>query len=227
MQAVILAAGKGLRLRPFTENHPKPLIEIDGKPLLEYTLESLPDNISEIIIVIGYLGEQIRDHFGDVWNGKPIKYVVQEQLIGTGDAVQQTKSLVDENFLVVNGDDLYAKTDLSKLLDYPLSILGWSSNVPQENGLRTTQDMNLIDFDPTSTLVNCGAYHLSKDFFNSPLAEIDVRGKTEYSLPHTLVVMAKTQQVKVVEATHWFPVGTPAQHEFATKYYQQGHNPNK
>ncbi len=227
MQAVILAAGKGLRLRPFTEHHPKPLIDIAGKPLLEYTLESLPDSITEIIIVIGYLGNQIKDYFGDSWNGKPIKYVVQENLLGTGDALLQAKPLVENSFLAINGDDLYAKADLARLMEYPLSILAWPSSVAQENGLKVTANMDLIDFDETSTLINCGAYFLSKDFFNNPLAEITVHDKTEYSLPHTLVTIAKTQPVKVVEATHWFPVGTPAQHEFANKYYEQGHNPNK
>lgn len=227
MQAVILAAGKGLRLRPFTDHHPKPLIDIAGKPLLEYTLESLPDSIGEIIIVIGYLGNQVRDHFGDSWNHKPIRYVLQEQLLGTGDAVLQTKPFVEQNFLVVNGDDLYAKSDLTLLLNNELSILAWQSSVAQENGLKVTEDMNLINFDPASSLINSGAYHLTKEFFNNPLAEIIVRDKIEYSLPHTLVAMAKTQPVKVVKASHWFPVGTPAQHEFATKYYEQGHNPNK
>ena len=101
MQAVILAAGKGLRLRPFTEHHPKPLIPVAGKALIEYTLESLPDSISEIIIVVGYLANQIKDHLGDEWHGKPIKYVVQETLQGTGDALLQAKPLVEQNFLVV------------------------------------------------------------------------------------------------------------------------------
>jgi UDP-N-acetylglucosamine diphosphorylase / glucose-1-phosphate thymidylyltransferase / UDP-N-acetylgalactosamine diphosphorylase / glucosamine-1-phosphate N-acetyltransferase / galactosamine-1-phosphate N-acetyltransferase len=227
MQAVILAAGQGLRLRPFTEHHPKPLIRIAGKALLEYTLESLPENITEIIIIIGYLGDQIKDHLGTSWNGKPIKYIVQENLLGTGDAILQAKPFVEQNFLVVNGDDLYARTDLAKLLEYPMSILAWESTVPQENGLKCTEDMRLIDFDPASSLVNSGAYHLTKEFFERPLAEIIVHDRIEYSLPHTLTAIAKDETVIVVKATHWFPVGTNAQHEFADKYYTQGHNPNK
>lgn len=219
MQAVILAAGKGLRLRPFTEKHPKPLIPIAQKPLLKYTLETLPDSITEIIIVIGYLGNQIQDYLGDEWNGKPIKYVVQENLVGTGDALLQAKDLVEENFLVVNGDDLYSKKDLTALLNYPYSILVWQTTTAYEFGLNVTEDDQLVGFDPKSALVNCGAYHLTKDFFNNPLAQITVRDKTEYSLPHTLVDIAQREQVMVVAATHWFPVGTPAQHIFANGYY--------
>ena len=219
MQAVILAAGKGLRLRPFTEHHPKPLIPVAGKALIEYTLESLPDSISEIIIVVGYLANQIKDHLGDEWHGKPIKYVVQETLQGTGDALLQAKPLVEQNFLVVNGDDLYAKKDLTKLLEYPLSILAWESSIPYEYGLHTSESMQLLGFDPKSALLNCGAYHLTKDFFEEPLAEVTVHDKTEYSLPHTLVKIAEDKTVMVVRATHWFPIGTPAQHQFADEYY--------
>jgi UDP-N-acetylglucosamine diphosphorylase / glucose-1-phosphate thymidylyltransferase / UDP-N-acetylgalactosamine diphosphorylase / glucosamine-1-phosphate N-acetyltransferase / galactosamine-1-phosphate N-acetyltransferase len=219
MQAVILAAGKGLRLRPFTENHPKPLIPIADKALIEYTLESLPDSTSEIIIVIGYLAEQIKDHLGDAWKGIPIRYVVQETLQGTGDALLQAKPFVEKNFLVVNGDDLYTKKDLTALLEYPLSILAWKSNLPYEFGLKISDEGQLLGFDPESSLINCGAYHLTKDFFNNKLAEVTVHEKTEYSLPHTLAEIARNEKVMVVPATHWFPVGTPAQHKFANDYY--------
>lgn len=223
MQAVILAAGKGLRLRPFTENHPKPLIPIADKPLIEYTLESLPDNTTEIIIVVGYLGQQIIDHLGNSWHGKPIKYVQQEVLLGTGDAILQAKSVVDQNFLVVNGDDLYSKSDLTKLLDFPFSILAWPSTQTSERGLLKEPDGQLKGFSSESTLVNCGAYHLTKEFFQNDLVAISVHDKTEYSLPHTLVEMAETEKVTVVEATHWLPVGTPQQLKFANDYYIKKH----
>lgn len=226
MQAVILAAGKGLRLRPFTEQHPKPLILIADKPLIEYTLEALPDSVTEIIIVIGYLGEQIKDHLGDSWHDKPIKYVVQEVLLGTGDALLQAKDLVEQNFLAVNGDDLYQKADLTALLKYPRSILAWKSTAPTEFGLDTDEHNQLKGFNPQSTWVNCGAYHLTKNFFDNPLAEVMVHEKTEYSLPHTLAKIAEHDTVMVVEATHWLPVGTPAQHKFANDYYLRKHHLN-
>ena len=221
MQAVILAAGKGLRLRPFTEKHPKPLIPVAHKPLIKYTLETLPHSITEIISVIGYLGQQIQDYLGNEWNGKPIKYVVQENLVGTGDALLQAKDLVEQSFLVVNGDDLYSKDDLTALLKYDYSILAWESTVPYPFGLSVLENGQLVGFDPNSALLNCGAYHLTKDFFKNPLAEIQVHDKTEYSLPHTLVNIAQHEKVMVVPATHWFPVGTPAQHIFANGYYMR------
>lgn len=223
MQAVILAAGKGLRLRPFTDNHPKPLIPIADKPLLEHTLEALPDSITEIIIVIGYLAEQIQDALGYEWNGKPVRYVVQTELKGTGDALYRAKNLLENNFLVVNGDDLYKKADLTELMNHNYSILAWQSTQPTEFGLAESSDGHLTGFDPSSSLVNCGAYFLNQDFFADPLVEIEVRGSMEQSLPHTLALLAEKHPVKIVKATHWLPVGTPQQLEFANDYYIKKH----
>lgn len=219
MQAVILAAGKGLRLRPFTETHPKPLIPVAGKPLLDYTLETLPNSITEIIIIVGYLGEQIIAHLGDAWKGIPITYVNQPELSGTGNALLMAKHLLHDKFLVVNGDDLYSKKDLAILLEHRFTMLSWQSTTPNSFGLDVSPDDRLLGFRDGSNLINCGAYALTPTFFNEPLAEIILNGKIEYSLPHTLVVIADKTDVMAVEATHWFPVGTPLQLEFANSYY--------
>ncbi len=65
MQCVILAAGKGTRLRPLTDNTPKPLVPVAGKPLIDHTIDALPSAIDELILVVGYLGDQLRAHFGN------------------------------------------------------------------------------------------------------------------------------------------------------------------
>ena len=62
MQAVILAAGLGTRLRPLTDNKPKPMVEVKGKPIIAHNIERLPETISEIIVVLGYMGEKISDY---------------------------------------------------------------------------------------------------------------------------------------------------------------------
>jgi len=69
MQCVILVAGRGTRMGKLTDSCPKPMLPIKGKPKLVYTLENLPEEIDEVILVIGYLGEQIRNFFGDEYNG--------------------------------------------------------------------------------------------------------------------------------------------------------------
>lgn len=217
MQAVILAAGQGLRLRPFTDNKPKALVLINNQPLIFYTLNSLPDTISEIIIVVGYLGQQIIDAVGDNFHNIPVKYCWQEELLGTGDALLQAQDLLSEKFLVINGDDLYSKSDLTELTRHEQAILAWESNQAAEFGLQTN-GTKLTGFDSNSKLINCGAYILHKNFFTENLARITVHQKTEYSLPHTLAQLSTHSPVEVVKASFWLPVGTPEQLSFANSY---------
>ena len=219
MQAVILAAGKGLRLRPFTDNHPKPLINIGNKPLLDHTLASLPDQIEQIIIVVGYLGEQIIEHFGEHWNNKPIRYVTQTNLLGTGDALLRAKDLVVSPFLVVNGDDLYTKADLTNLLTSTNSMLVSQSQTTSNYGIVRDDQNHFAGFSDTSSLINCGAYFLTSEFFDVPLVSVPVPNGVEYSLPHTLAQLAGQTPVTLVEATRWLPVGTPEQLQFADSYF--------
>lgn len=218
MQAVILAAGKGLRLRPFTEKHPKPLIGIGDKPLLEHTLASLPDSIDNVTIVVGYLGKQIIDHFGDSWNNCKVQYVEQTELLGTGDALLRAKDLLVSPFLVVNGDDLYTKADLERLTEQPNSMLVWPSQVKSTYGIVKDDEGMFAGFSSESSLINCGAYFLTDKFFETQLVSVPVPNGVEYSLPHTLAEVAKTTPVRLVEATRWLPVGTPEQLQFANTY---------
>ncbi len=220
MQAVILAAGQGLRLRPFTEHSPKALVPVNNQPLLFHTLESLPESISEIIIVVGYLGQQIIDSIGDSYNNIPVTYAWQKDLLGTGDALLCAKDLLKDKFLVINGDDLYRQSDLEKLIQNEWAMLTWQSTEVSEFGLKV-ENSQLAGFDNNSSLLNCGAYVLQQSFFNEPLIEITVHEKTEYSLPHTLVKLANREHVVALMATFWFPIGTPTQLEFANRYLQR------
>ena len=114
MQAIILAAGKGTRMGMLTKNIPKPMLKVAGKTLLEHKFDILPESIDEIIMVIGYLGEVIRDTYGNEYKGKKITYVLQDKMHGTGGAVWLCRDLIADKFLVLNGDDMYAKEDLEK-----------------------------------------------------------------------------------------------------------------
>jgi UDP-N-acetylglucosamine diphosphorylase / glucose-1-phosphate thymidylyltransferase / UDP-N-acetylgalactosamine diphosphorylase / glucosamine-1-phosphate N-acetyltransferase / galactosamine-1-phosphate N-acetyltransferase len=212
MQAVILAAGKGTRMRPLTYDIPKPMLTINGRPTLEYILDSLPEEISEIIIVINYLGEQIKDHFGEDYKGKKITYAFHEALDGTGGAVCSAKDLIRDRFLVLNGDDLYFKNDIEKLIREDLSVLGWEVDDPSKYGVIKTNErgelMDIIEKPESSEfrLINTGAMTLNKKFFDYTLVQIS---ETEFGLPQTLAVMAKDYPVKVLKATHWMAVGCP------------------
>ena len=77
MQAVLLAAGKGVRMLPLTLNQPKPLVEIGGVPLIVHVLRALPPEIDEVIIVVGYKAQMIIDYLGETFEGRKIRYVYQ------------------------------------------------------------------------------------------------------------------------------------------------------
>src|SRR3989344_5644423 len=98
MQTVILAAGKGIRLRPVTLKVPKPLVLLNDRPILEHILNELPKKVDEVILVIGYLGDKVKKHFGNNFLGKKIKYVIQEEQLGTFHALKQAKNFSIMNF---------------------------------------------------------------------------------------------------------------------------------
>lgn len=93
MQAVIMAGGKGTRLASVTKDIPKPMVQIDGKPLLQYQIENLRDNgVLNIILIIGHLGYVIREYFGDGSKfGVKISYFEEESPLGTAGALSEIK----------------------------------------------------------------------------------------------------------------------------------------
>lgn len=222
MQAVILAAGKGLRMRPLTETTPKALIDINGKPLLQHLFEALPEEVTEIIVVVGHLQDQIIKHFGKMWNGKPVQYVEQHPLDGTGSALHRTQELLHDTFLVMNGDDLYDRGDLERLIAHPLGllVLATKDRIPTSALQDANGHLEGLETDPPKDEVKmrvCGAYVLDERFFKFPLSRITVHGEVEYSLPHTLIAMTQDFPIRVEQATWWQPVGTPEELEAARR----------
>ncbi len=216
MQAVILAAGRGLRLRPLTDKTPKTMIKVGDKPIIDHIFNALPDNIEEIFIIVGHLGEQIKNHVGDSWNEKPIQYVEQVDLTGTGSALHLIKDQLHDKFLVINGDDLYTKTDLEQLSQQTPAMLAFETKGPAPSTIEINEQdqMTGIRANPKedeTILRNTGAYCLDQRFFDYPLHEITVHDKTEYSLPHTFLNLAQDIPVQVVRATKWLPVGNPGE----------------
>lgn len=133
MQAIILAGGMGTRLRPVVDNKPKPMAEVAGRPFLEYQIGLLKRyGLTDLILCIGYLSEQIVDYFanGAQWEVS-IQYALEEQsLLGTGGAIKNAERLIKGTFLVLNGDT-YFDIDLQKLIQFheskrhqDVSILG-------------------------------------------------------------------------------------------------------
>lgn len=106
MQVVILAGGLGTRLRPYTYATPKPMMPINAKPFLEHQLILLKEQgLRDIVICVGYLGDRIVDYFGDGSRfGLSIRYSHEPQPLGTGGAIKRAESLLEDRFIVLNGD---------------------------------------------------------------------------------------------------------------------------
>ncbi len=223
MIAIILAAGRGTRMAPLTNDLPKPMLSVLGKNIIEWKLESLPQKIDEIIMIIGYKKEIIENYFGDAWKGIPIKYVEQITLNGTGGAVALCEAYVKDKALVLMGDDIYNKEDLEKLCDYNNAILvldegeaglAKKAQVIEKDGMLLGLNEGQSQTGIKSSLINTGAYVLSREYFKYPLVNVS---ETEFGLPNTLVQMAKDTPVNVLQAKWWIQITTPACIERAKK----------
>jgi UDP-N-acetylglucosamine diphosphorylase/glucosamine-1-phosphate N-acetyltransferase len=118
-KAVILAAGEGKRLRPFTETMPKVMLPVANKPILAYVLDAVEKNgIDEVVIVVGYKKEVIMEYFKEYKNIK-IEYVTQDKQLGTAHALLQTRNLIKEPFIVLAGDNIIDPDSIKKLIQDP------------------------------------------------------------------------------------------------------------
>lgn len=216
MKAVILAAGRGRRLGKLTKSKPKPLILINGRPLITYVLNSLPKQVKEIIIVINYLGSRVRKTIKKSWNGKKIKYVEQGKMSGTAGALWAARKYLKKGkFLVLNGDDFYQKRDINKLADHNLSMGVSRKRIPSPSYF-------VIDIDYKKRVVSwhkpirrelhrpvliaTGAYVLSEKIFNYKPVKTTTG---EYGLPQTIFCMVKDFSVKSVLMNNWLQVNFP------------------
>lgn len=212
MQVVILAAGRGKRMQELTDEIPKPMLKLKGKPILEHKINMLPKEIDEIIFVVGYCGDYIIRYFKHYFAGRRIIYVYQHNINGTGGALHLARSVLKERFMVMMGDDLYHKKDLRKLLRHNLAILGREVEDTSLFGIiKTNKAGNMVDViekpkKSKDKLANTGVYMLNKKFFDYDLVSI---GGGEFGLPQTFAKMAKKYAIKVEKADIWCPIGTP------------------
>jgi glucose-1-phosphate thymidylyltransferase len=108
MQAVVLAAGKGSRLRPLTDDKPKAMVEIDDKPILTHCFEQLVElGADELFVVVGYLKEEIISHYGDEFEGVPITYSHQREANGLAHALLTVEDHIDQDFMLMLGDNIF------------------------------------------------------------------------------------------------------------------------
>ena len=165
---VIMAGGKGTRLRPYTEHCPKPMLPVDGKPMLEIVLEQCIDcGFRQFYFSVNYLKEQIIDYFGDGRSrGVSINYLVEDDPLGTAGSLQYLPSNLKEPFLVMNGDVL-TRFNPRQLLQFHISNNAIATLCVREHittvpfGVVQADGVELAGFEEKPSyrqLVNAGLY---------------------------------------------------------------------
>lgn len=200
-------------MRPLTDDRPKPMIEVLGRPLLQHILESLPDEINGVILVVGYRADQIKNYFGEKFGRFKITYVYQPEKLGTAHGLWLCRDqLGEERFLMLYADDLQSKDDIKKCLAHPLSILTKEVDDPRRFGVVIADEngrvLDLVEKPEfsVSKLASTGVKVLDKRIFNYPARKHE---NGEYYITDSLARLAKDHEVKVVRASFWLPIGYP------------------
>lgn len=214
MNGIILAAGRGSRLNPLTKTKPKALVEVGETPLLSHCLETLVDaEVSKIVVVIGYLGEQIRDFYGDEFAGIPIEYRVQEERLGLAHALLRAEDAVNDDFILLNGDHIMTISPQSVThrhhetgIDGTLLVHEVSQDVAKKETVCKTADdgtITAIIHRPETpserplAIAGCQTYTQAA-FDASRLVQPSDRG--EYELTNTLqILLASGRRLVTVE----------------------------
>lgn len=216
MKAVIIAAGKGVRMLPLTLDKPKTLIEINGKPFLMHLLERLYNagfQDKDIAIVIGYKGGKIEEFLDE--HDLAITVIVQQALVGTGDAVYHAREFVDEeNFVVVGGDNLFSADDLLGIQqdDEYCYVAGWEVKDPSRYGVLVCKGDVLMEIlekpkEFVGNLINAGLYKFTPDIFEA-LEQIEISERGELELTDAISLLAEGRKVKVLLLQdYWLDLG--------------------
>jgi NDP-sugar pyrophosphorylase family protein len=214
MDAVILAAGLGTRLRPHTLTTPKPLLPVQGRPILDWTIAALPHEVDRLVVVTNYLAEQIDAYLAKQSHIKDWTTVRQEVPRGTGDALRVCRPHIRSNrLLVLNGDDLYGAADLATLAAKPAGILArpvaearkWGVVTPKTDGSGLMERLEEKPDRDGPALANIGAYVFPRSVFE---IELTLSKRNEYEITEAVDKLAQAGPFHVVEATFWLPIGT-------------------
>lgn len=237
MKAVVLAAGRGTRLRPLTDERPKPLVEIDGKPLLTHCLEELVAiDTEELVIVVGYRKEQIIEYYGDSFDGVPITYVHQAEPHGLAHALLQAESEINDDFMLMLGDNVFRgnlDTVVQRQQEQRVDCAFLVEEVPESDASRygvcvTNKYGEIVSVvekpdDPPSNLVMTGFYTLSDAIFDAcRLVQPSDRG--EYELSDAIgLLMESGRTIDAVRLNGWrIDIGYPEDRDAAEQRLEKG-----
>ncbi len=227
MKAAILAAGEGVRLRPITATRPKHLIKVGGKPILEHCLNSLASaNIDQVVIVVHYMADAIRQYFGDGKRfGLKIEYAEQKAMLGTGDAVKVVERFMNEDFLLVNGDLIFAPKTVREVVELhqkerPIVTLAVVPvDKPENYGIVDLENEKRVRRilekprreEAPSNLANAGIYVFSPEIF-AKLKETSASARGELEIPDAMSLLIGENKPVIavkINSQDWLDIGRP------------------
>jgi UDP-N-acetylglucosamine diphosphorylase / glucose-1-phosphate thymidylyltransferase / UDP-N-acetylgalactosamine diphosphorylase / glucosamine-1-phosphate N-acetyltransferase / galactosamine-1-phosphate N-acetyltransferase len=224
-KAVVLAAGRGTRMRELTAELPKPMMAVRGKPVLQRIIEGLRDaGIRDCLIVVGYRADAVRDFFGDGSRyNLAVHYTIQTVQDGTGRVVELAREFVENRpFILAYGDILVDPTTYKRLVDFPDDLDGFvtvtrGEDVSKGGAVFLNDDMYLVDLreksnpgEPTSLWYNAGLYAFSPRIFDFT-AKLKPSPRGEYELTDAIRELAQSgKKVKAIKLTgEWADVRDP------------------
>ena len=229
MQAIILAGGLGTRLRPVTINIPKCMVPINGKPFLLYLLNLLKiHGIENVLLCIGYLGEQIEIYFGDGSKlGLNINYSREnKELLGTGGALKLAEGLMENTFWVINGDT-YLDIDYQKIWrifadSYKKSlIVAYPCDSRERGDLAIDTKFNVTRYEKSNNdnlgYVNAGALILQKEV----VSWIETGRHVSLEKEIFPLVIQRNAMAAYITPTSFFDIGTFSTWKGFSKYIQE------
>jgi NDP-sugar pyrophosphorylase family protein len=223
-KAVVLAAGRGTRMRELTLSMPKPMVEVSGKPVLSYILEGLRDSgVQKILVVIGYRKEVVMDHFGDGSElGVEIVYVEQIRQDGTGKVVELAKDFCGADPFILSYGDILVDASSYELLTRPgnadiIITVRHTEDASKGGAVYVNEKFEVTDLrekqllqEATTSWYNAGVYAFNSTIF-SYVARLEKSPRGEYELTDAIRAMARDgKKVKAVEIKgYWADVRDP------------------
>lgn len=197
MQAVILAAGQGTRMGPLTQNRPKVMLSAANKPLLSHVILSAREaGIKEFVLVVGYHAETVREYFGDGSGmNVSIEYARQKNQLGTADAVASAKELVEDRFLLLNGDVIVSPQHIKSLIKQKYDVVLTAREVgnPSEFGVLEVKGSRVLRIiekpkKAKTNLANAGVYVFQESIFEA-IKRTKLSTRKEYEITDSLQLL--------------------------------------
>ena len=212
--ALILAAGKGTRMWPLTENIPKPLLSICGLPIIERQIQELKKvGVKKLYILIGYQMKELSDYLGKTKFGIDIEYIIQEEQKGTGHAVNQAKNIIQGNFYCINGDLIIDSENLERLKEKENSLTMMVTNVKDGSNFGVIESMNgrLVSINEKGisgkSTINAGLFLFNEKIFDA-IDNIEKSIRGEYELTDALQDISNDIHILEYQG-FWKDIGTP------------------